>query len=67
MSPRTKDKVKWVRLTQLFIRILSLLGAGGMLFCVICIKNTDSSTSWIIRVPVCIVDLHDGYGRTDPL
>ena len=54
MSPRTKAKVKWTRHTQLFLRICELLAAIGMLFCVICIKGTDSSTGWIIRVPVSV-------------
>lgn len=61
MSPRTKSKVKWTRLTQLFLRICELLGAVGMLFCVICIKGTDATTGWIIRVPPSIAILHTVY------
>ncbi|KAK3176520.1 hypothetical protein OEA41_007843 [Lepraria neglecta] len=41
MSPRTKSKVKWTRLAQLFLRICELLGAAGMLFCGICLKGVD--------------------------
>ena len=52
MSPRTKSKVKWTRMVQLFFRICALLGALGMLVCVICIRGTDVTTGWIIRVPV---------------
>lgn len=53
MSKRTKSKVKWTRVTQLLLRICALLGALGMLLCVICIRGTESITGWIIRVPVC--------------
>lgn len=52
MSPRTKIKVKYTRLVQLFLRICALLGALGMLFCVICIKDTTVPVAWIIRVAV---------------
>ena len=52
MGPRTKDKVKYTRWAQLFLRIYEMLGALGLLFCVICIKGTQGSTGWIIRVPV---------------
>lgn len=52
MSPRTKNKVKYTRLAQLFLRTCALLGALGMLFCVICIKDTSIPVAWIIRVAV---------------
>lgn len=55
MSPRTKVKVKYVRWAQLLFRILSLAGAIGMLVCVICIKGTQGTEGWIIRVPVSII------------
>ena len=52
MSKSTASKVKWTRLIQLFLRICALLGALGMLVCVICIRETEAITAWIIRVPV---------------
>ena len=52
MSPRTKVRVQWIRWIQLFLRIGALLGAMGMLFCVICIKGTPNTVGWIIRVAV---------------
>lgn len=52
MSPRTKAKVKWTRIVQLGLRVCALLGALGMLLCVICIKGTDAPTGWLIRIPV---------------
>ena len=54
MSPRTKTKVKWTRLAQLFLRICELLGAVGLLFCGICLKGMDPTTGWIVRLPVRI-------------
>ncbi|KAL8746328.1 MAG: hypothetical protein Q9190_001647 [Brigantiaea leucoxantha] len=61
MSPRTKKKVKYTRQSQLFLRICELLGAVGLLFCVICIKGTQGSTGWIIRVPAGVAILHTIY------
>ena len=60
MSPKTKAKVKWTRYVLLFLRICELVAALGILFCVICIKKTDASTGWIIRVPVsgCGLEVH---------
>ena len=58
LSPRTKVKVKWVRWAQLFLRTWTLLGAMGMLFCVICIRNTESTVGWIIRVAVSGLNYH---------
>ncbi|KAK2758312.1 hypothetical protein FQN54_004158 [Arachnomyces sp. PD_36] len=61
MSPRTKDKVKYTRIVQLFLRICALLGALGMLFCVICIKDTSIPIAWIIRVAPSVAVLHTIY------
>ena len=58
MSPRTRKKVQYTRHAQLFLRNCELLGALGLLFCVICIKGTQGSTGWIIRVPVRIIAFH---------
>ena len=52
MGPRTKEKVRYVRLVQLALRVCALLGAMGMLFCVICINKTESTVSWVLRVAV---------------
>lgn len=51
-NPRTKVVIKWVRWGQLAVRILQLIGAIGLLICVICIKGTQDTEGWIIRVPV---------------
>lgn len=62
MSPHTKPRVKSTRIAQLVLRICELIGAVGMLFCVICIKETDGTTGWIIRVPPGVGILHTIYG-----
>ncbi|KAL9600062.1 MAG: hypothetical protein Q9219_003432 [cf. Caloplaca sp. 3 TL-2023] len=61
MSPRTRKKVKYTRHAQLCLRICELLGALGLLFCVISIKGTQGSTGWIIRVPPGVAILHTIY------
>ncbi|MCJ1251378.1 hypothetical protein MMC30_008611 [Trapelia coarctata] len=61
LSPTTKTKVKWIRWVQLLLRICALLGACGLLVCVICIKGTESTTGWIIRVAPGIAILHTMY------
>ncbi|KAL8672535.1 MAG: hypothetical protein Q9168_003002 [Polycauliona sp. 1 TL-2023] len=61
MSPRTRKKVQHTRYAQLFLRICQLLGALGLLFCVISIKGTQGSTGWIIRVPAGLAILHTIY------
>ena len=52
MSPHTKTIVKWVRIFQLLLRVLTFLGAAGLLVLVICIKPIGSTLDWIVRVPV---------------
>jgi uncharacterized membrane protein len=60
MSRHTKARVTHTRRFQLLLRILSVLGAIGILFCVICISHTDVALGWIIRVAVC----QSGYWYT---
>ena len=55
MNANTKSLVKWLRVALLVLRILSFLGAVGLLFCVICIRPIGSSLDWIIRVPVSTI------------
>lgn len=54
MHPRTKSSVIHGRQVQLGLRILSLLGALGSLFCAIVIKNVAVTMVWIVRVAVSI-------------
>ncbi|KAL4760190.1 uncharacterized protein BDW70DRAFT_71971 [Aspergillus foveolatus] len=61
MSPRTKPKVFYGRKIQLGLRVLSLIGALGSLFCAIVIKNVAVSIIWIIRVGPAVAILHTLY------
>jgi hypothetical protein len=53
MSANTKGKVKWARYIQLVFRAAQLIGAVGMLICVICLKGMSDNEGWILRLPVC--------------
>lgn len=59
MSRHTKAWVIHTRRVQLLLRVFSLLGAIGILFCVICISHTDVVLGWIIRVAVCSFRDHE--------
>ncbi|EED15441.1 conserved hypothetical protein [Talaromyces stipitatus ATCC 10500] len=61
MSRHTKARVTHTRRVQLLLRILSVLGAIGILFCVICISHTDVALGWIIRVAPSVAILHNIY------
>jgi hypothetical protein len=52
MAPNTKDKVKWARYIQLTFRVAQLIGAVGMLVCVICLKGMTDNEGWVLRLPV---------------
>jgi hypothetical protein len=52
MHKNTARRVKIAKRTQLALRCLGLIGALGILVCVICLKVPKSSEGWIIRIPV---------------
>jgi hypothetical protein len=52
INPKVAGRIKWTRWIQLFFRILELVGAIGILVCVIMIKGTQDTEGWIIRIPV---------------
>jgi hypothetical protein len=54
MHPNTKKRVSRARTVQLTFRFLELIAAVGVLICVICIKSTQNTESWIMRLPVCL-------------
>ncbi|KAJ5437661.1 hypothetical protein N7445_006205 [Penicillium cf. griseofulvum] len=62
MSYKTKDRVKYARASQLALRVLTLLGALGSLFCSIVIKGAATTVIWIIRAGPIIAILHTIYG-----
>ncbi|PGH12822.1 hypothetical protein AJ79_04046 [Helicocarpus griseus UAMH5409] len=61
MSPKTKGRVKVTRMFQLALRVLTLIGSLGMLFCVICINGTAGAVSWMIRIAPGVSILHTIY------
>ncbi|KAH8705650.1 hypothetical protein BGW36DRAFT_332950 [Talaromyces proteolyticus] len=61
MSPYTKARVKRTRIFQLLLRLVAILGALAILFCVICINRTDVALGWIIRVAPVVATLHTLY------
>ncbi|KAJ5375811.1 hypothetical protein N7517_007817 [Penicillium concentricum] len=62
MSYKTKDRVKYARTSQLGLRVLTLLGALGSLFCSIVIKGAATTVIWIIRAGPIVAILHTIYG-----
>ncbi|KAJ5123849.1 uncharacterized protein N7515_007674 [Penicillium bovifimosum] len=62
MSDKTKDRVKYSRATQLALRVITLLGALGSLFCSIVIKGAAVTVIWIIRAGPIVAILHTIYG-----
>ncbi|KAL4780794.1 hypothetical protein BJX76DRAFT_337027 [Aspergillus varians] len=62
MSPRTNAKVFYGRRIQLGLRILSLIGALGSLFCAIVITKATTPIVWIIRVGPAVAIAHTTYG-----
>ncbi|KAI9830951.1 MAG: hypothetical protein M1819_005334 [Sarea resinae] len=62
MSGRVKKSINYARWFQLSLRICALLGAIGLLVCVICVKHAQTSVGWIIRVPPAVAILHNLYG-----
>ncbi|KAI1612905.1 hypothetical protein EDD36DRAFT_496134 [Exophiala viscosa] len=62
MHPNTEQRVTRARQVQLFLRACGLLGALGILFCVIAINKTSTTVGWIIRAAPAIAILHTIYG-----
>ncbi|KAI9769821.1 MAG: hypothetical protein M1840_003815 [Geoglossum simile] len=61
MSPRTKTKVKWTRMALLLLRCCQLLGAAALMVTSICIRGTEGSTGWLLRIPPGVAILHTTY------
>lgn len=52
MSPSTRKKVKYTRWAQLILRCLTLLGAIGLMICVICVRHVEETVGWVLRITV---------------
>lgn len=53
MNPNVKIWVKVARGIQLFFRILTLVGAIGVLLCTIFLRGVQTAEGFIMRIPVC--------------
>ncbi|QIX01262.1 hypothetical protein AMS68_006779 [Peltaster fructicola] len=52
-KPLPSNTKKWVgvmRWIQFTLRVITELGAMGVLFCVICLKPTDVTQTWVMRI-----------------
>jgi hypothetical protein len=52
MNPKVKVWVKWMRITQLVLRCLQVICAGGLLAFMIIIRGMDDTTTWCLRIAV---------------
>jgi hypothetical protein len=55
MSPKTKVFIDIARWIQFSLRILTLLGAVGVLLCGIFIRGAQDTEGYILRIPVSIL------------
>ncbi|KAJ9614155.1 hypothetical protein H2200_002291 [Cladophialophora chaetospira] len=61
MPLNTQKKIVRSRQVQLFLRVCTLIGALGALFCVIAINKTTATVGWIIRCAPAVAILHTLY------
>jgi len=52
LPANTKTTIIATRWVQFAFRVLQLIGALGLLACVICIKDIDGALTWLLRIPV---------------
>lgn len=52
MDPSVKKWIKWMRIIQLVLRCLEILGAVGILVMMILISGVSTATGWIMRITV---------------
>ncbi|KAI1099902.1 hypothetical protein F4804DRAFT_320496 [Jackrogersella minutella] len=50
MSSTAKWWIKFMRYVQLFLRVLEVIGGGGLLTLMILIGNVDPLTAWVMRI-----------------
>ncbi|CAK7222386.1 hypothetical protein SCUCBS95973_004820 [Sporothrix curviconia] len=61
MSSTTKAWIKAIRVVQLLVRFLQLVGATGILVLVILITGVPSLTTWVLRITAGFVIVHTAY------
>lgn len=53
LGPRTKSWIKAMRIVQLCLRVLELIGAAGLLALLILLDNIETLAGWVMRITVC--------------
>jgi len=53
VASNTKRSLFAIRRGQLVLRVVQLVGAGGLVACLILLENIPSVQSYIVRAPVC--------------
>ncbi|KAG5953622.1 hypothetical protein E4U53_004409 [Claviceps sorghi] len=63
-DPQAKNWIKWLRIAQLFCRILELTGALGTAVLLVLVTDMDGLTAWVMRilpgvaVPHCVYAIY---------
>ncbi|RPB02457.1 hypothetical protein L873DRAFT_1673505 [Choiromyces venosus 120613-1] len=57
----SKKMIKAMRISTIVLRILQLVGAMGLLVCMLFVRKIDEITGWICRVPPAVAIFHIVY------
>lgn len=52
MKSSVKKWIKWLRIIQLVLRALCMIGAMGLLVVMILLRGMDDSIGWLMRIAV---------------
>ncbi|KAK2044045.1 hypothetical protein LZ31DRAFT_554598 [Colletotrichum somersetense] len=61
LSPRMKSWIKFIRLVQLGLRAVELIGAAGLLVLLIMLTNIETLASWVMRITPGVATVHCLY------
>ncbi|EFQ27555.1 hypothetical protein CGRA01v4_03085 [Colletotrichum graminicola] len=61
LSPRMKSWIKSIRLVQLGLRVVELIGAAGLLALLILLTNIETLASWVMRITLGVATVHCLY------
>ncbi|KAK6219581.1 hypothetical protein QIS74_05083 [Colletotrichum tabaci] len=61
LSPRTKSWIKSIRIIQLGLRVLQLLGAAGLLALLVLLTNIETLAGWVMRITPGVSMVHCLY------
>jgi len=54
MKSNTKKWIKWLRIVQLILRALCMIGGAGLLAVMIILRGMEESIGWLMRIAVSI-------------